>query len=163
MKRTKISTAITPANIEKVLQVLADTAQQLQTLTAHLADGQAATALEDGEWSLIEVIAHLRTCDEVSSHRIYWMLALDNLDLTIIHPHQLRKVMHYERHSFQRSFQEFLWRREDLLYVLRRLPPDAWAKASVTEGRTHTVYSVARSMALHTEDHCAELARALPS
>jgi hypothetical protein len=159
--RTKISTALTSANVESVLRVLAGTAQELPLLAARLTEAQAVRPLEEGEWSLVEVIAHLRTSEEVSTHRIYWMLAADNPDLTLIHPHQLRKVMGYERHPIQRSLQEFLWRREDLLYVLRRLKPGDWAKTSMTGGRAHTVYSLARTVALHTEDHCGELARIL--
>jgi hypothetical protein len=55
--------------------------------------------------------------------------------------------------DFDRSLDVFTLRREELLRVLRGLSEERWGKSAVIEGRTHSVFSQARRLALHELEH----------
>ncbi len=149
MERTKISTDNTPKNIATALALLESAVPRLEAATAGMSVAQLDTPLVD-EWSLRQILVHLLTCELVVTQRIYWMLAY-------LHPHDFRKVMNLERHPFARVFQDFRWRREDLLHVLTGLKPDGWARGGTLKGKPHSVYLAARNIALHNEEHCIQV------
>jgi uncharacterized damage-inducible protein DinB len=51
--------------IEKILTILKETPERLALITAELTPEQLHTAPSAGEWSINEVLAHLRACNEV--------------------------------------------------------------------------------------------------
>ena len=51
--------------IEQVLSLLAETPRRLEGLTAALASAQLRSAPSDDEWSVNDVLAHLRGCADV--------------------------------------------------------------------------------------------------
>jgi hypothetical protein len=91
---------------------------------------------------------------EIWSFSIHAMLAEDNPSLPLLDERRWAKAACYATLEFHKSFQAFALQREELLCVLRDLPQDAWSRTAVIEGRTHSVFSQARRMALHEQEHC---------
>lgn len=59
--------------------------------------------------------------------------------------------------DFGPSLQAFSLKRQELLHVLRDLPEERWARTAVIGGRTHSVFSQVRRLALHEVGHCEQM------
>jgi hypothetical protein len=65
----------------------------------------------------------------------------------------------YAALEFHASFDVFSRQRAELLAKLANLLPEDWSRSAVIRGRTHTVFSETRRMALHEADHWAQIDR----
>lgn len=147
----------TLSEIQKYLRLLEGTPWRIATCTAGLKEAQLRRSSGKGEWSAVQILAHLRACDDVWSHSIYAMLVQDNPRLPLLHPRQWAKVMPYVHLDFGLSLQAFTLKRRELLHVLDDLPEEGWARTAVIGNRTHSVFSQARRMALHEVEHCEQI------
>lgn len=147
----------TPAEIQHYLALLAATPQRIATCTGGVTDDRLHAAPAPKEWSVAEILAHLRGCEDVWSFSIYAMLLEDDLTLPILHPRKWTKIMRYAELDFRRSLQAFSLKREELLTVLRNLPEKAWDRTAIIGRNAHSVFSQARRMALHEDEHCTQI------
>ena len=67
------------------------------------------------------------------------------------------KVTSYARIPLALSLQAFSFQREELLRVLRALPPEGWERVALVFERKHTVFTQARRMALHEQEHVEQI------
>jgi hypothetical protein len=153
MPRSKI----TPAEIEKYLAMLAATPVRIAALTAGLDEARLRWSLSKKDWSVVEILAHLRACEAVWTHSIYAMLTEENPTLPLLDERRWAKAARYADASFADSFQQFSLKRDELLNVLRHLPEETWSRSADIAGRSHTVFSQVRRMALHEAEHEAQL------
>ncbi len=151
-----MTTEIKPSNIEKFLEMLVDNVARIEMDTAELDDEQLAQS-KDGEWSVTEILAHLRACDDVWTMTIQQMLVIDNPELPEIHPQGWSKRMCYDQLEFDEMFTPFQLRRYELFRLLTSLEFEDWQRSCVINGRTHTIYSQVRRMALHEAQHCDDI------
>ncbi|MBI3244145.1 MAG: DinB family protein [Chloroflexi bacterium] len=148
---------ITSAEIQKHLSLLAETPRRIAASTTGLAELRLKTSPGDKKWSVVELLAHLRACDDLWSHSIYAMLTQDSPMLPLLDERRWAKTTRYASLEFQQSFQAFALKRGELLRVLADLPEAVWARTASIEGRTHSVFSQARRMALHEHEHCQQI------
>ncbi len=149
---------MTAIEIEKQLAVLADTPLRIAACTTHLAEQQLHAKPNARDWSISEVLAHLRACEEVWTHSIYAMLTESELELPLLDERRWAKAARYAEREFAAALQIFTLRRQELIAVLKALPLADWSRSVNIGGRTHTVFSQVRRMALHEAEHCAQLA-----
>ena len=110
--------------IDKILTILKETPPRLANLTGGLAPAQLHTAPSAGEWSVNEVLAHLRACNEVwGGYYIMTILAHDNPTIKAMNPRTWIKNTDYLEQEFQPSLRAFTQQRKKLLAVLEPLPP----------------------------------------
>ena len=147
----------TPAENEKHLKQLADTPQRLAACTIHLTEEQLHAKPGPREWSVSEVLAHLRACDEVWTHSIYAMLTEDHPELPLLDERHWAKAVRYAEREFAASLQAFTLRRSELVSVLSARPIEDWSRTASIAGRSHSVFSQARRLALHEGEHCLQL------
>lgn len=150
-------TAITPANIAEVLALLVETPARIAAATTILDETQLHHQPDPKAWSIAQILAHLRGCDDVWAHTIYAMLTTENPHMPVFHPREWSKVVSYGRLPFITSLQSFTLKRAELVAVLQKLPEGKWARTAVLGNHTHSVYSQARRLALHEATHCAEI------
>ena len=143
----------TPAEAEKYLTMLEDFAAFLKEVTARFNEDQQHWSPGQRDWSMIEVLAHLRACAEIWTHSIYAMLAEAQPTLPPLDERRWAKTRRYTDASYAANVQVFTLERAALLNVLRRLPEAGWIRAGQIEGRSHTVFSQTRRMALHEVEH----------
>jgi DinB superfamily len=148
-----ISTKATDKNIKIVLDALAETPKSLGGLAAALGPESLNLPLEAGEWSPLEILNHLRACEETNTFRIQAMLALDRPDLPDMHPRMLMRIMPWDRLEFDESFFVFKSRRKDLLMLLNGLMRDGWEREGLIRGKAQNVYRMARGIAHHEAQH----------
>ena len=149
---------VTEAGIAEVLTLAEATPQRLAASSAGLDDTRLSQSPAPGEWSPLEILNHLRACEEVWMHSVHAMLAHDNPRLQEIHPRQwIKTVNPYTTQSFANGLQVFTLRRKALLITLRALSTADWTRESRIEQKTHTVYSHLRRMVQHETVHCDQI------
>jgi hypothetical protein len=150
---------ITQEQITVYLQTLCETPQRIETIIGDSDETRLRTPFVSGEWSAVQILAHLRGCAEVWSYTIYAMLILDNAELAYIHPRDWVKKLDYEKLSFEENFTAFKIERSNLIRMLEKLTFEDWGRSASFIGRanTQTIFSQTMRMALHELDHCKQL------
>ena len=110
-----------------------------------------------GEWSAVEILAHLHGCGEAWTPSIFRMLAEDHPSFTEIHPRQKAKKESYTQHRFEILLAAFSERRETLLQKMTGLPTETWQRGARINRRERTVFSHIQRMANHEAVHLEQL------
>lgn len=119
----------------------------------------------DGEWSIMEVLAHLRASDDILAYRIYCMLARDEPSLPAYDERRWAEVAGYTQTADPRGLLNvYVGRRAELVNLLRRISPAEWQRAGTHEdhGRI-TIAGVATYLVEHEEEHCQQIDRLVRS
>ncbi len=152
---------VTAAEIEEILEALAETPRRLASMTSDLEHARLHTKADADAWSANDILAHLRSCADVWGKSIQAMITQDNPTLRYVSPRTWIRKTDYPHQDFQVSFQVFAGQRDDLLALLKPLALEGWSRAATftgtTRGRDQTVFSYARRIALHERDHLEQL------
>jgi hypothetical protein len=143
----------TPGEIETLLATLAETPGFIAEVCTGLGEAELRLAPAPGEWSLVELLAHLHACAEVWGDDIGVMLMRDEPRFTKPHPRQVMKQDRFLTPSFADSFIDFSNLRARLLGELKSLDFELWERGATINQRWHTVFTHARRMALHEHAH----------
>jgi hypothetical protein len=146
-----------PADLALHLALLEATPQRLAAFANGRSDEQLAQAPAPKAWSPVEVLAHLRGCDEVWTHTLYAMLIEDEPALPVLDPRRWARAAGYAQLPFALSLRAFTLRRAELLRVLTALPLERWQRSARLGNHIHTVYTQARRLARHEQTHCDQL------
>jgi hypothetical protein len=158
--RKALSTDLTGANIVKVMELLAETPAQLESLSKRLSEEQLHQPLGAGERSFTENLAHLIHTEALSSEAIYLALLLDTPLIADVHAErQWGKLLRFDLLPFSELLAYFKLRRTVLLRVLASLTETQWGRAIREErkNRKESVYWRARGIAMHELDHLSDL------
>jgi hypothetical protein len=150
--------------IEKILTILEETPERLALITAELTPEQLHTAPSAGEWSINEVLAHLRACNEVwGGYYIMAILAQDNPTIKAVNPRTWIKGTDYLEQEFYSSLRAFTKQRKGLLAVLEPLPPKDWARTNILIGAGKPLQQIlvshADGLARHERAHLKQIER----
>lgn len=143
--------------IQKYGAMLETTPRAIADVTKGLSEARLRWSPSKKDWSAVEVLAHLRSCEELWSYSIYAMLAENQPTLALVDERRWAKAAQYTTGEFQYSFQVYSLRRTELLRVLKDLPDEAWERTAIIEGRTYSVFSQVRRMALHEIEHIEQI------
>ncbi len=148
---------------EQVLTLLTETPSRIAALTADLAPAQLHTPPNHDEWSVNDVLAHLRACADVWGNCIVTMIAEDMPTLRAVNPLTWIKKTDYLELEFRPSLCSFVAQRVDLLAVLEPLPLDGWSRAATETGAgkplQRTVLFYGRWLAGHERQHVKQVER----
>ena len=148
-------------NLESLTQSLKDTPITLRALTANSSEDKLRTPPQPGEWSVVEILAHLHSCGEVWTPSIFRMLAEDHPTFREIHPRQKAKKSGYAQLTCEVLLEVFSQRRESLLSKLDGLPLNAWQRGARIDRHERTVFSHIQRMASHEAVHLEQLENTL--
>lgn len=142
---------------EEALARLAETPRRIAALTADLTPAQTRTAPSAGEWSAVELLAHVRSCSDVWGGYIARILTEDHPTIRVVNPTRYILQTDYPTLEWRSSFQAYLAQREELLSVLRPLSEAQWARRATITGAgaplEHTVQSYVSRLARHERAH----------
>lgn len=148
---------------EETLPLLAATPQRLAELTAGLTPVQLRTAPVAGEWSVRDVLAHLRSCADMWGGSIVTMLGEDYPTIRATDPRNWVVQTNYHDLEFEPSFRAFVAQRAELLALLEPLPPDSWSRSGTFTGAgaplERTVLHQAARLAIHERPHIKQIGR----
>lgn len=145
----------------EVLALLAAAPSRIAALTADLAPTQVWAAPAPGEWSLTEILAHLRACADMWGGAIAAILAADHPTLRAVNPTTWINRTDYREQAFAASLTAYTTQRAELLTVLEPLMPDDWARAATVTGTgkatERTVRFYAQWLARHERPHLKQI------
>lgn len=148
---------------EPVLTLLAETPSRLAALTAGATSAQLDTPRGPGEWSVNDILAHLRSCSDVWGGCIAALLAEDKSTIRAVNPTTWIKRTNYRELKFRSSLRAFTQQRAALWAALQPLPPKAWARSATVTGAgrplERTVLFYGQWLARHERTHVKQVER----
>lgn len=148
-------------SIEKILTILKDDPVRIAETTAGLTPVRLRTPPAENQWSVNEILAHLRACSDVWGGHILHILAEDTPTLIGVNPRTWIKKTNYLALDFATSFQAFTRQRYELLDVLRMLQPEDWNRAASVQAwgqvYTKTLLGYADGLARHERTHVRQI------
>jgi hypothetical protein len=152
-----------PLTIDQVLAQLKEQPEAIAALTAGLPRPRLDRPPRPGEWSVNDVLAHLRSCSDMWGNYIALIIAEDRPTIRAMNPTTWIKSTDYPDLEFAPSWRAFTRQRAELLVLLRSLPKTAWSRAATVTGagrpRERTVMEYARWLANHERSHVKHIAR----
>lgn len=145
---------------EQVLTLLRDTLPRIAALIAGLTATQGQTRPHTQEWSLHELIDHLRACNTVWGKMITRILTEEHPTIRYISPRTWIRKAGYREVDVHEAFYAFTAERAHLLAQLELLPPEAWHRAATikaTKIHTRTVLYYADGIVRHEQAHLAQM------
>jgi hypothetical protein len=147
--------------IEEALALLAETPARIAAATRGLTEAQLHKSPVRGEWSVNDVLAHVRACADARGEPIRMILAADHPTFRAVNPRTYIKTTDYLALEFRPSFRAFTKQRADLLALLRTLSRKAWARAATVTGAgaplERTVLFYADWVAIHERPHVKQV------
>ena len=152
-----------PLTIDQVLTQLQDQPEAIAALTAGLPRARLHSPPSRGEWSVNDVLAHLRSCADMWGKYIALIIAEDHPTYRAMNPTTWIKSTNYPELEFAPSLRAFTKQRAELLALLRPSPEAAWSRSATVTGagrpRERTVMEYARWLANHEQSHVKHIAR----
>lgn len=129
---------------------------------ARAVEGYDETALRtvraEDEWSIVDILAHLRASDEIIAYRAYVILIRDNPALLAYDDRRWSEVARYALADFRTSLALYALRRAELVNMLRHLDLENWQRVGLHESRGPvSLLDVVTSLVEHEEEHCTQL------
>ncbi len=124
---------------------------------------EAADSVETtrpGEWSAAEVLAHVRTSQDIIEPRIMAILSRDNPPLPAFDDGVWMQVGRYAFVPVPEALEIMRLKRRELVRVLRSIPLEAWSRTGVHEARGPiSVLDIVRGIAEHEDEHINQIAQ----
>lgn len=153
----------TPLTVEQVLTQLTEQPKTIAKLTADLSRSGLHDAPKRGEWSINDVLAHLRSCSDMWGKYMATIVAEDRPTIRAMNPRTWIKQTNYLDLEFARSFRAFTKQRAGLVAFLGPLPKAAWSRSATVTGagkpRQRTLLDYAQWLANHERSHVKYIAR----
>ena len=150
-----------PAEIATILRALGAAPRRLTKLTASLDAPQLSHKPSAADWSLNDILAHLRAAADVWGKSILTMIAQDHPTLRYVSPRTYMRKTNYAALDFRVSLAAYSQQRKELLAVLKPLAPKDWARGATftatTKGREQTLLSYAQRIVSHEAEHLEQI------
>lgn len=154
-----------PPSTEHLLQLLSKNIEQITALTVDLTDTQLHVAPVPEEWSLNEILAHLRSCADVWGGCIDRILAEDHPTIKAINPTTWIEQTDCREQTFRASVQLHAAQRTRLLTTLESLPAESWERSAKVTGAgkalERSVAFYAEWLARHERSHLKPIERTI--
>jgi len=147
--------------IDELVAMLERAPKEIETLTAGMSSADLQKRPETDAWSANEVLAHLRACADVRGGAVARILAANHPTLRAVNPLTWIKSTDYLDLEFRPSLRAFARQREELLAILKALPPDGWFRSATVTGAgrplERTVRFYAEWVAVHERPHLKQI------
>ena len=146
-----------------LLEALKATSETLTGLLAGVGETQARQAKGgDENWSVVEVVCHLRDADEISVQRTEAMRDQDNPLIIGYDQEALARERDYRDVDLSSALAAFIATRERHIAVLSALTLEQWKRPGQhNEIGEITIFALAIHNASHDAIHCAQIAHQL--
>jgi hypothetical protein len=151
--------------IEEILTLLAEHPKRIAELTTGRPAAHLHTEPKPDEWSVNDVLAHIRACADVWGGAIARILAEDQPTLKGLNPRTWMKQTDYPDLTFRASLRAFTRQRAGLLGGLEPLPPEGWSRTATVvawgQRSDKSVLEFANKLASHERMHVDQIGAAL--
>lgn len=144
---------------------LLDQPKTIAALTKGLPRGRLHRRPAKGEWSMNDVLAHLRSCADVWGAYMARIAAEDRPTIRAVNPTTWIQSTDYPEVDFTTSLRAFTRQRARLLSFLGTLAEGDWSRTALVTGagrpRERTLFEYAQWLADHERSHVKHIARQL--
>ena len=146
-----------------LLDALKATPETLTSLLKGVSQAQARSAKGgDEDWSVVEVICHLRDAEEFFIKRMQAMRDQDNPVIAGYDQEALARERNYKAANLQAALAGFSAFRQQTVAEFSKLTPEQWQRPGQhNEMGQITIFAQAIHHAAHDAIHCAQIARQL--
>jgi hypothetical protein len=146
-----------------LLEALKATPDTLTGLLEGVSQAQARSAKGgDEDWSVVEVVCHLRDAEEISLQRTAAMRDQDTPLIIGYNQEALARERDYRNTDLRAALSSFIVFREQHITMLSALTPEQWERTGQhSEFGRITIFAFAVHKASHDAIHCAQIARQL--
>jgi uncharacterized damage-inducible protein DinB len=147
----------------ELIDALKATPDTLKGLLSNVSEEQARSAKGgDENWSVVEVICHLRDAEEFTIQRVESMRSQNNPQIIGYDQAALARERKYNDADLNSALNAFIKYREHLVASLSALAPDDWERGGEHNENGHmTIFSYILHIVSHDAIHCAQIARQL--
>jgi hypothetical protein len=161
MNAVSTESSVTSAEIEKLLNSLAETPRRIAFASGNLENRRLQFKPDENTWSVNDILAHLRACADVWGKSVIAMIAQDHPTLRYVSPRTWIRKTGYPELEFRQSLQAFAQQRGDFIKSLESLAITDWSRGATftgtTKGREQTVLSYVQRMSQHENEHCEQI------
>ncbi len=151
-------TAITEDQVKDVLSRLVAVPTRIARSVQGWSDAQLRAPTAPGEWSVAQILAHLRAGDDIIAYRAYMMMVRENPLLQLYDAERWVEAVGFAALDFHDSLRLFTLRRAELVNMLRRAALEDWKRTGTHEKRgTITLFDVVTTLVEHEDEHCLQL------
>jgi hypothetical protein len=144
--------------IDELLFRLSNVPLRIARAVEGYSKAELRTAGTEGEWSAVDILAHIRASDEIVAHRAYVLLIRDNPTLLAYDERHWAEVARYAQIDLRSSLALYALRRVELVNMLRQTDLENWQRVGLHEVRGPvSLLDIVTSMVEHEEEHCAQL------
>ena len=146
-----------------LIDALKATPETLTGLLAGVSEAQARQAKGgDENWSVVEVVCHLRDAEEISLQRTEAMRDQDNPLIAGYDQEALARERNYREAGLRSALAGFISFRQRHIAALSALTAEQWERSGQhNEIGQITIFAYAIHKASHDAIHCAQIARQL--
>lgn len=150
--------APTMEEIEGLLRRLAATPSRYVAALSRLEDADSISDMHEGEWSPVQVLAHVRAANDILEPRIFHVLVRENTPLLAYDDGVWAQVARYAMLPITESLATMKHKRKELVHMLRGISPQDWQRTGTHEVRgSMSVFDIASYVADHDEEHIAQI------
>ena len=148
----------TREEIEALIVRLAAAPSRYAAALSRLEDADSVSDLHDGEWSPVQVLAHVRAANDILEPRIYHVLVRENTPLVAYDDGVWARVARYASLPITELLETMKHKRKELVYMLKGISPEDWQRTGTHEVRgPMTVFDLASYVADHDDEHIAQI------
>ena len=126
--------------VDEIMKTLRTTVPRLDALTEGVAPARLQASPAPDAWSVNDVLAHLRACNDVLGGAARRIVTEDHPSWRAMSPRTWQRRSGYHGWTFGRAFDAFAEGRAELLVVLVPMAENAWertAAVTVPPGQVH--------------------------
>jgi uncharacterized damage-inducible protein DinB len=141
-----------------MLERLEASARRITWIMVDLDEEELTATVEADEWSPIQILAHIKACDDIMTGRIATTLTNPNASIPNFDERAWAEIAGYTEAPVDQTLMALQRHRGELVWQLRRLPETAWQHTLTHATRgTMTLQELVQSFLEHEEEHVAQL------
>lgn len=110
------------------------------------------------EWSVKQIMAHLRDAEEIFNQRLHKILEEDEPFLRAFNPDELAAERSYQDDDWSQVVNAFQEARQNNLNLFRQLNPIHWNKAGIHQERGRfSIQEIGEYLVNHSEQHLEQI------
>lgn len=149
---------------DELIDDLADAAEVIADLVDSLPVDTRRRRPADDEWSVAEIVGHLRAADAIWSPRILNAIVHDGVHMPDVDERAMQAVLDAGGLGLADQVTAYAFARAELVGILRALTDDEWSHVCVHATRADmAVVDLASTLARHEAEHLEQLQRTAAS
>lgn len=145
-------------NPDRIIALLSGFPSKVHAQVIPLTRAQLQWRPAPGEWTVLEVVCHLRDSAERLGERLQLIATQDNPLLPVFDENALVTENRYAEELLPLALMRYVEHRGRTIELLRGLPPGGWARTGVHQERgPQTFQQVAETIVRHDTEHLNQL------